>query len=105
MGGRFGSLYFWLKYRERRAAEALHKAEAERHLLEKQSIETELKLMQEQVEPIYCLFTQTAGVNTDRDRPTAGTRHRTTSLTTAETPQWRKERTTHRKGDRFIDQR
>jgi hypothetical protein len=36
--GVFVSLFFLLKYRETRAAEALHKAEAERHLLSRQAV-------------------------------------------------------------------
>jgi LytS/YehU family sensor histidine kinase len=72
LNGVFVSLFFLLKYRERRAAEALHKAEADRHLLEKQSIETELKLMQAQVEPHF-LFNTLASVQylTETDPPQA----------------------------------
>lgn len=72
LNGLFVSLFFLLKHRERRAAEALHKAEAERHLLEKQSIETELKLMQAQVEPHF-LFNTLASVQylTETDPPQA----------------------------------
>ena len=39
-------LVFYVKRREARAAAAMHKAEAERHLLSKQAVEAELKLMQ-----------------------------------------------------------
>jgi LytS/YehU family sensor histidine kinase len=72
LNGVFVSLFFLLKYRERRAAEALHNAEAERHVLEKQSIETELKLMQAQVEPHF-LFNTLASVQylTETDPPQA----------------------------------
>ena len=55
------SLIFYVKFRETRAAAALHKAEAERHLLSKQAIEAELKLMQAQVEPHF-LFNTLASV-------------------------------------------
>ena len=55
------SLIFYVKRREARAAAALHKAEAERHLLSKQAIEAELKLMQAQVEPHF-LFNTLASV-------------------------------------------
>jgi len=55
------SLMFYVKFRETRAAAALHKAEAERHLLSKQAIEAELKLMQAQVEPHF-LFNTLASV-------------------------------------------
>ena len=55
------SLIFYVKRREARAATALHKAEAERHLLSKQAIEAELKLMQAQVEPHF-LFNTLASV-------------------------------------------
>jgi len=55
------SLFFYIKHREMRAAAALHRAEAERHLLAKQAIEAELKLMQAQVEPHF-LFNTLASV-------------------------------------------
>jgi sensor histidine kinase YesM len=55
------SLMFYVKFRETRAAAALHMAEAERHLLSKQAIEAELKLMQAQVEPHF-LFNTLASV-------------------------------------------
>jgi len=59
--GLFVSLFFLLKFRESRAESALLKAEAERHLLSKQAIESELKLMQAQVEPHF-LFNTLASV-------------------------------------------
>jgi sensor histidine kinase YesM len=59
--GLFVSLFFMLKFREARATAALHKAEVERHLLSKQAIEAELKLMQAQVEPHF-LFNTLASV-------------------------------------------
>jgi sensor histidine kinase YesM len=55
------SLIFYVKRREARAVAALHKAEAERHLLSKQAVEAELKLMQAQVEPHF-LFNTLASV-------------------------------------------
>jgi sensor histidine kinase YesM len=55
------SLFFVLKFREARAAEALHKAEAERLLLSKHAMESELKLMQAQIEPHF-LFNTLASV-------------------------------------------
>jgi LytS/YehU family sensor histidine kinase len=55
------SMIFLVKFRETRAAAALHKAEADRHLLSKQAIEAELKLMQAQVEPHF-LFNTLASV-------------------------------------------
>ncbi len=70
--GLFVSLFFFVKFREARAATALHKAEAERHLLAKQAIESELKLMQAQVEPHF-LFNTLASVQylTETDPPAA----------------------------------
>ena len=70
--GVFVSLFWVLKYRETRAAEALHKAEAERHLLSKHAVEAELKLMQAQVEPHF-LFNTLASVQflTETDPPQA----------------------------------
>ncbi len=59
--GLFVSLFFYVKMREAQSAVALHKAEAERHLLSKQAIEAELKLMQAQVEPHF-LFNTLASV-------------------------------------------
>jgi signal transduction histidine kinase len=66
------SLFWVLKHREARAAEALHKAEAERHLLSKHAVESELKLMQAQVEPHF-LFNTLASVQflTETDPPQA----------------------------------
>lgn len=55
------SLMFYVKRRETRAAAALHRAEAERHLLSRQAVEAELKLMQAQVEPHF-LFNTLASV-------------------------------------------
>jgi sensor histidine kinase YesM len=55
------SLIFYVKFRETRATAALHKAEAERHLLSRQAVEAELKLMQAQVEPHF-LFNTLASV-------------------------------------------
>ena len=55
------SMIFYVKRREARAAAALHKAEAERHLLSRQAIEAELKLLQAQVEPHF-LFNTLASV-------------------------------------------
>jgi sensor histidine kinase YesM len=66
------SLFFLLKIRETRAAEALHKAEAERLLLAKHAMESELKLMQAQIEPHF-LFNTLASVQflTETDPPQA----------------------------------
>ena len=65
-------LMFYVKRRETRAAAAMHKAEAERHLLSKQAVEAELKLMQAQVEPHF-LFNTLASVHylTETDPPKA----------------------------------
>jgi sensor histidine kinase YesM len=67
------SLIFYVRRREARAAAALHKAEAERHLLSKQAIEAELKLLQAQVEPHF-LFNTLASVQylTETDPKQAG---------------------------------
>ncbi|MEO5764771.1 MAG: histidine kinase [Casimicrobiaceae bacterium] len=67
------SLIFYVKFKEARATAALHKAEAERHLLSKQAIEAELKLMQAQVEPHF-LFNTLASVQylTETDPARAG---------------------------------
>ena len=67
------SLIFYVKFKEARAAAALHRAEAERHLLSKQAIEAELKLMQAQVEPHF-LFNTLASVQylTETDPRQAG---------------------------------
>ena len=59
--GLFVSLFFLLKFRETRAESALHRAEAERHQLSKLALESELKLMQAQVEPQF-LFHPLASV-------------------------------------------
>jgi sensor histidine kinase YesM len=61
INGVFFGLFFLIKFREARAATALHKAEAERHLLSKQAVESELKLMQAQIEPHF-LFNTLASV-------------------------------------------
>jgi LytS/YehU family sensor histidine kinase len=61
VNGLFVSLFFLIKFREARAATALHKAEAERHLLSKQAVESELKLLQAQIEPHF-LFNTLASV-------------------------------------------
>jgi sensor histidine kinase YesM len=65
-------LMFYVKRREARADAAMHKAEAERHLLSKQAVEAELKLMQAQVEPHF-LFNTLASVHylTETDPPKA----------------------------------
>src|SRR4030095_16186843 len=55
------SLFFLLKFRESRANAALHRAEAERYLLAEGAAESELKLMQAQVEPHF-LFNTLASV-------------------------------------------
>jgi sensor histidine kinase YesM len=70
--GLFVSLFFLLKFRESRAESALHRAEAERYLLSKQALESELKLMQAQVEPHF-LFNTLASVQylTETDPPRA----------------------------------
>ncbi|MGE5087876.1 MAG: sensor histidine kinase [Candidatus Levyibacteriota bacterium] len=67
------SLMFYVRRRETRAAAALHRAEAERHLLSKQAVEAELKLMQAQVEPHF-LFNTLASVQylTESDPRQAG---------------------------------
>jgi sensor histidine kinase YesM len=67
------SLLFYVKFRETRATAALHRAEAERHLLSRQAVEAELKLMQAQVEPHF-LFNTLASVQylTETDPPQAG---------------------------------
>jgi sensor histidine kinase YesM len=65
-------LMFYVKRRDARAAAAMHKADAERHLLSKQAVEAELKLMQAQVEPHF-LFNTLASVHylTETDPPKA----------------------------------
>ena len=72
LNGVFVSLFWMLKIRETRAAEALHQAEAERLTLSKQATESELKLMQAQIEPHF-LFNTLASVQflTETDPPQA----------------------------------
>jgi LytS/YehU family sensor histidine kinase len=72
LNGVFVSLFWLLKIRETRAAEALHKAEAERLMLAKHAMESELKLMQAQIEPHF-LFNTLASVQflTETDPPQA----------------------------------
>ena len=74
VNGLFVGLFFLIKFREARAATALHKAEAERHLLSKQAAESELKLMQAQIEPHF-LFNTLASVQylVETDPPRAAT--------------------------------
>jgi sensor histidine kinase YesM len=59
--GLFVGLFFLIKFRDARTATALARAEAERHLLSKQAVESELKLMQAQIEPHF-LFNTLASV-------------------------------------------
>ena len=68
----FVSLFFLLKFRESRAAATLHRAEAEQQKLSKLALESELKLMQAQVEPHF-LFNTLASVQylTETDPPQA----------------------------------
>jgi sensor histidine kinase YesM len=70
--GLFVSLFFLLKFRETRAEAALHRTESERHRLAKLALESELKLMQAQVEPHF-LFNTLASVQylTETDPPQA----------------------------------
>ena len=72
LNGLFVGLFFLIKFREARAATALHRAEAERLLLSKQAVEAELKLMQAQIEPHF-LFNTLASVQylTETDPPQA----------------------------------
>ena len=72
LNGLLIALLFFVKFREARAAEALHRAEAERNLLAKQTVEAELKLMQAQIEPHF-LFNTLASVQflTETDPPQA----------------------------------
>jgi signal transduction histidine kinase len=67
------SFVFLFKFREAHAAAALHRAEAERHLMSKHAVEAELKLMQAQVEPHF-LFNTLASVQylTETDPREAG---------------------------------
>jgi signal transduction histidine kinase len=55
------ALMFYVKFVETRAAAALHRLEAERHLLARQAAEAKLKLLQAQVEPHF-LFNTLASV-------------------------------------------
>ncbi len=66
------SVFFLLKYRDGRMRAAMLKAEADRNLLAKQAVESELKLMQAQVEPHF-LFNTLASVQylTETDPPQA----------------------------------
>lgn len=59
--GVFVSLFFYVKLSAARAQATLARAEAERHLLSKQAVEAELKLMQAQIEPHF-LFNTLANV-------------------------------------------
>jgi sensor histidine kinase YesM len=70
--GVFVSLFFYVKLAAARAQATLARAEAERHLLSKQAVEAELKLMQAQVEPHF-LFNTLASVQflTETDPPAA----------------------------------
>ena len=67
------SFVFLFKFREAHAAAALHRAEAERHLMSKHAVEAELKLMQAQVEPHF-LFNTLASIQylTETDPRAAG---------------------------------
>jgi sensor histidine kinase YesM len=71
--GLFVSLFFFVKMRESLAEAALQRAEAERHLLSRQAMEAQLKMMQAQVEPHF-LFNTLASVQylTETDPPRAG---------------------------------
>jgi len=73
VNGMFVGLFFLIKFREARAATAMLKAEAERHLLSKQAAEAELKVMQAQIEPHF-LFNTLASVQylIETDPPRAG---------------------------------
>ncbi len=66
------SLMVQVRLREARAKEDRHRAETERHLLSKQAVEAELKMMQAQVEPHF-LFNTLASVQylTETDPPQA----------------------------------
>jgi sensor histidine kinase YesM len=72
VNGVFISLFFYVKLSGARARASLARAEAERHLLSKQAVEAELKLMQAQVEPHF-LFNTLASVQflTETDPPAA----------------------------------
>jgi sensor histidine kinase YesM len=99
------SLIFYVKFREARAAAALLKAEAERHLLSKQAIEAELKLMQAQVEPHF-LFNTLASVHylteTDPKQASALLGHLIGYLRAA-LPQFRASSTTLGKEAELVD--
>jgi len=66
------SLLFYTRHRERRASADLHRAESERLLLARQTVEAQLKLMQAQIEPHF-LFNTLASVQflTETDPPAA----------------------------------
>lgn len=66
------SLFFYVKFQETRAEAALQRANAEHHLLSRQAVEAQLKLMQAQVEPHF-LFNTLASVQylTETDPPRA----------------------------------
>ncbi len=72
LNGLFVSLFFYVKFRETRAEAAMQRANAERHLLSRQAVEAQLKLMQAQVEPHF-LFNTLASVQylTETDPPRA----------------------------------
>ncbi|MEO6929476.1 MAG: histidine kinase [Casimicrobiaceae bacterium] len=72
LNGLFVSLFFYVKFRETRAEAALQRANAERHLLSRQALEAQLKLLQAQVEPHF-LFNTLASVQylTETDSPRA----------------------------------
>ncbi|MEP7181879.1 MAG: histidine kinase [Betaproteobacteria bacterium] len=72
INGLFVGLFFYVKRREAKTQAALLKGESERHLLAKQAVEAELKLMQAQVEPHF-LFNTLASVQylTETDPPQA----------------------------------
>jgi signal transduction histidine kinase len=55
------ALMFYVKFREARAAAAMHRLEVEHHLLARQAAEARLKLMQAQIEPHF-LFNTLASV-------------------------------------------
>ena len=71
--GLFVGLLFLFNFRDARAQTQLLRAEADRNLLSKQTVEAELKLMQAQVEPHF-LFNTLASVQflTETDPPMAG---------------------------------
>ena len=71
--GLFVSMLFLFKFREARAQTQILRGEADRNLLSKQAAESELNLMQAQVEPHF-LFNTLASVQflTETDPPKAG---------------------------------